>query len=263
MASVDYTLDSLTEPLPQGNDAPIESYYTFETDWIQHTEPVTGVFVRNQLRPDGQHGRMVLGYTHKKFSKTRTCREFIEKYCKHCNKPLPVGRNFFGQSHCCIKAYLFNAQRHIQRCMMEMQVAEKQRLRCRSLLDSGHVTMIVELQFSFDDGLMKQMFVTANDYYAILRRSVTKEDLQTWSLPFAPLSKIHFLTYPAQCKFIHRMYTDCAGSGLLPNFDASARQPVRLAIRETDGRPEITKVAMDPISQITQETSSKKITDDL
>ena len=58
------------------------------------------------------------------------------------------------------------------------------------------------------------------------------------------------------------MYTDCAGSGLLPNFDASARQPVRLAIRETDGRPEITKVAMDPINETTQETSSEKITDD-
>ena len=239
MSLVDYAIDAFIEPPPQ-EGAAVEEYYTYETDCAEHAGPVTGVLVRSRRQANGTRDHRVLSYTCTKRSESQVQRDLRKLYCKYCSELLPVGKDFFVQPHCCAKAYLFNTQRHIHRCMMEMQFANIQRLRCKSLLDRNKITAIIELRFEFSDGLMRQVFVTSDDYCVILRQSVTREDIKQWGLPFAPLCKTTFLTYPATCKFVKRIYAYCVSNGLLPNLDLDDDQPIELAIRETDGNQSVT-----------------------
>ena len=235
MAFVDAELDAFTDPLPKESADVIDESYTFQTGWACSPEPVTGVIVQNRRLPDGTCNKRLISYTSHQLSDQQLSRHLREERCTDCKQRLPVGREFFSQPHCCIKAYLFNAQRHIHRCMMEMRRADAQRLRCQALLNKGKVAMIIELQFTFHDGWIKQAFVTSNDYYEIVRRTVTKEDLEQWKPPFAPLDKVSFLTYPAQCKFTQRIYDRCAAAGILTDPPDETDGPVKFAVREADG----------------------------
>lgn len=238
MAIVDYEMDALTDPPQNEGASAIDECRTPQTG---HTRSRRSARARAIL----EHGRVIAyisrpspeqqlnGDAHEK--QCPNCkRRFPVERCNDCKQHFPIGREFLSQPHCCSKAYLTNAQRHIYRCMHEMYRANAQRLSCQALLDSGAATMVIELQFTFHDGWMNQAFVTSTDYYEIVRRTVTKEDLERWGTPFAPLDKASFLTYPAQCKFTQRIYDECIAAGLLtkPRTPTENDSPVKFAVRE-------------------------------
>ena len=240
MAIVDYEMDALTDPPQNGGASATDGCYTPQLGQARNRIPAGA-------RAILEHGRVIAyitrplpeqqlnGDTREKQCPNPNCKQRLPiERCPDCKQYIPIGREFLSRPHCCPKAYLTNTQRHIDRCMNEMYRADAQRLRCQALLDNGAATMVIELQFTFPDGLMRQAFMTSTEYYQIVRRTVTKEDLERWGTPFAPLDKASFLTYPAQCKFTQRIYDECITAGLLtkPRTPTENDFPVKFAVRE-------------------------------
>ena len=195
MSIVDYEIDALTEPLPRQGADVIEDFAVPQTN-------------QERLRS--------------------------VKRCAHCKQPLLVDGEFCTQPYCCSRAYLSDAQRYIRRCMMKICHSDAQKIRCQALLDIGEATMIIELQFTFQDGWVEQTYVTSDEYYDIVRRTVTKQDLKQWKIPFASLDKASFLVYPAQCRFTQLIYNECVATGVLtePHTSDDINHPIQFAVRE-------------------------------
>ena len=209
MSIVDYEIDALTEPLPRQGADVIEDFAVPQT---------------NQ-----EHLRSI-------------------KRCAHCKQPLLIGGELGTQPYCCSRAYLSDAQRYIRRCMMKICHADAQKIRCQALLDVGESTMIMELRFTFQDGWVEQTYVTSDEYYDIVRRTVTKQDLKQWKIPFASLDKASFLVYPAQCRFTQLIYNECVATGVLtePHTSDDINHPIQFAVREA--RYELEKHDHKPVS---------------
>ena len=226
MAIVDFKIDALTEPL-QGTSM-VEDCYTPQANWVQHLNSVGG---RNRKIVNQQPPKRRL------------------ERCAYCKQLLLTHQESFTQPHCCSKAYLSNTQRYIHRCMMKINHADAQRRHCQALLSAGKTAMIIELQFVFQDGWVEQTYVASDDYYEIVRRTVTKQDLKQWKIPFASLSKVSSLTYPAHCNFTPLIYNECVVTGLLTKprtFQSDS--PIQFTVREAGNSP--AEYGQQPVSPL-------------